>query len=100
MNGLGVIEMWVAFPTRRRTPLMVCRCCLDSAVDHHGHAPRSWRSRLALDVGEGQKQTRCIDSHVRSRDGGVCKMLCFVASIWWFYKCGIMINHIMKHNTG
>jgi hypothetical protein len=28
-----------------------------------------WRSRLALDVGEGQKQTRCIDSPVRRRGG-------------------------------
>jgi hypothetical protein len=32
-------------PTHHRTP----------------DAPR-WRSRLALDVGEGQKQTRCVDS--------------------------------------
>jgi hypothetical protein len=41
-----------AVPTRHRTP----------------DAPR-WRSRLALDVGEGQKQTRCIDSPVRRRGG-------------------------------
>jgi hypothetical protein len=44
-----------AVPTRHRTP----------------DGPR-WRSRLALDVGEGQKQTRCIDSPVRRR-GGVNK---------------------------
>jgi hypothetical protein len=30
-----------------------------------------WRSRLALDVGEGQKLTRCIDSPVRRRGGAV-----------------------------
>jgi hypothetical protein len=28
-----------------------------------------WRSRLALDVGEGQKLTRCVDSPVRRRGG-------------------------------
>jgi hypothetical protein len=31
--------------------------------------PPRWRSRLALDAGEGQKQTRCIDSPVRRRGG-------------------------------
>ena len=31
-------------------------------------APR-WCSRLAMDVGEGQKQARCIDSPVRRRGG-------------------------------
>jgi hypothetical protein len=41
-----------AVPTRHCTP----------------DVPR-WRSRLALDVGEGQKQTRCIDSPVRRRGG-------------------------------
>jgi hypothetical protein len=45
-----------ALPTNRRSP----------------DNPR-WRSRLALDVGEGQKPTRCIDSHVRRR-GGVKQM--------------------------
>jgi hypothetical protein len=40
-----------AVPTHHRTP----------------DAPR-WRSRLALDVGEGQKQARCIDSPVRRRN--------------------------------
>jgi hypothetical protein len=44
-----------ALPTHLRTP----------------DAPR-WRSRLALDVGEGQKLTRCIDSPVW-RWGGVKK---------------------------
>ena len=34
-------------------------------------APR-WCSRLALDVGEGQKRTRCIDSPVRRRGGVEC----------------------------
>jgi hypothetical protein len=38
---------------------------------HHCTADaQSWRSRLAMHVGEGQKQTRCIDSRVR-RHGGV-----------------------------
>jgi hypothetical protein len=45
-----------ADPTHHRTP----------------DAPR-WRSRLALDAGQGQKQTRCTDSPVRRR-GGVCQM--------------------------
>jgi hypothetical protein len=44
-----------AVPTHQRTP----------------DAPR-WRSRLAMDVGEGQKQTRCIDSPVRRRGGVKC----------------------------
>jgi hypothetical protein len=44
-----------AVPTHHRTP----------------DAPR-WRSRLAVDVGEGQKQTRCIDSPVRRRGGVKC----------------------------
>jgi hypothetical protein len=35
----GLLEMWVAFPTRG-TPLMVCPC-LDSAVDDYGHAHHS-----------------------------------------------------------
>jgi hypothetical protein len=30
-----------------------------------------WYFRLAMDVGEGQKRTRCIDSLVRSGDGVV-----------------------------
>jgi hypothetical protein len=41
-----------AVPTHHRTP----------------DAPR-WRFRLALDVGEGQKPIRCIDSPVRRRGG-------------------------------
>jgi hypothetical protein len=45
-----------ALPTHHRTP----------------DAPR-WRFRLALDVGEGQKLTRCIDSPVRRR-GSVKQM--------------------------
>jgi hypothetical protein len=46
-------------------------CTLIRAVPTHHRtldAPR-WRSRLALDVGEGQKLTRCIDSPVRRRGG-------------------------------
>jgi hypothetical protein len=43
---------------------------------HHCTADaQSWRSRLCLDVGEGQKQTRCIDSPVKRRGGvGWCRM--------------------------
>jgi hypothetical protein len=50
-------------------------CTQNRAVPTHhrtADAPH-WRSRLALDVGKCQKQTRCIDSPVRRR-GGVCQM--------------------------
>jgi hypothetical protein len=46
-------------------------CTQNRVVPTHHHtvdAPR-WRSRPALDVGEGQKQTSCIDSPVRRRVG-------------------------------
>jgi hypothetical protein len=41
------------------------------------HDPRTpdaqrWCSRLAMDVGEGQKQARCSDSPVRRRDDAEC----------------------------
>jgi hypothetical protein len=41
------------------------------ALPTHHRTPDAlrWRSRLALDVGEGQKLTRCIDSPVRRRGG-------------------------------
>jgi hypothetical protein len=41
------------------------------SVPTHHRTPdgQSWCSRLAMDVSEGQKQTRCIDSPVR-RQGG------------------------------
>jgi hypothetical protein len=44
-------------------------CTQNRAVPTHHRTPDAprWRSRLALDVGEGQKQTRCIDSPVRRR---------------------------------
>jgi hypothetical protein len=46
-------------------------CTLNRAVPTHHRTPDAprWRSRLALGVGEGQKQTRCIDSPVRRRGG-------------------------------
>jgi hypothetical protein len=39
-------------------------CTQNRAVPTHHRTPDAprWRSRLALDVGEGRKQTRCIDS--------------------------------------
>jgi hypothetical protein len=46
-------------------------CTQNRAVPTHHRtidAPR-WRSRLALDVNEGQKQSRYIDSPVRRRGG-------------------------------
>jgi hypothetical protein len=41
-------------------------------VPTHHRVPDAlrWHSRLAIDVGEGQKRTRCTDSPVR-RQGGV-----------------------------
>jgi hypothetical protein len=53
--------------TRKKHP----SCTQNRAVPTHlrtPDAPRR-RSRLALDVGEGQKQTRCIDPPVRRRGG-------------------------------
>jgi hypothetical protein len=49
-------------------------CTQNRAVLTHQRVPDAprWRSRLAMDVGEGQKLTRCIDSPVRRR-GGVNK---------------------------
>ena len=46
-------------------------CSQKWAVPTYHHTPDAprWRSRLAMDVSEGQKQTRCIDSPVRRRGG-------------------------------
>jgi hypothetical protein len=46
-------------------------CTQNRAVPTHHRTPDAprWRSRHALDVGEGQKQTRCIGSPVRRRGG-------------------------------
>jgi hypothetical protein len=46
-------------------------CTQNRAVPTHHRTPDAprGRSRLALDVGEGQKQTRCIDSPVLRRGG-------------------------------
>jgi hypothetical protein len=46
-------------------------CTQNRAVPTHHRTPDAprWRSRLALDVGEGQKQTGCIGSPVRRRGG-------------------------------
>jgi hypothetical protein len=43
----------------------------NQAVPTHHRTPDDprWRSRHALDVGEGQKETRCIGSPVRRRGG-------------------------------
>jgi hypothetical protein len=62
-----------SFFTRKKAPLLhTDRTGLFPTHYRTPDAPR-WRSRLALDVGEGQKQTRCIDSPVRRR-GGVKQM--------------------------
>jgi hypothetical protein len=47
-------------------------CTQKRTVPTHHRFPDAlrWCSRLAMDVGEGQKRTRCIDSLVR-RQGGV-----------------------------
>jgi hypothetical protein len=52
--------------TRKRHPSY---CTHNRAVSTHHRTPDAprWRSRLALDVGEGQKRARCIDSPVRRR---------------------------------
>jgi hypothetical protein len=46
-------------------------CTQNRALPTHHCTPDAlrWRSRLALGVGEGQKQIRCIDSPVRRRGG-------------------------------
>jgi hypothetical protein len=60
-----------SFFTRKKHPSCTPQ---NRAVPTHQRVPDAprWRSRLALDVGEGQKLTRCIDSPVRRR-GGVNK---------------------------
>ena len=57
----GVILHWKKHPS----------CTQNRALLTHQRTPDAlrWRSRLALDVGEGQKLTRCIDSPVRRRGG-------------------------------
>jgi hypothetical protein len=52
----------------KSTPLLYTHTQNRAVPTHHRtpDAPR-WRSRLALNVGEGQKQARCIDSPVRRR---------------------------------
>jgi hypothetical protein len=47
---------------------------LDRTVPTHHRTPgaQRWCSRLAMDVGEGQKQTRCSDSPVRRRGDAEC----------------------------
>jgi hypothetical protein len=46
-------------------------CTQKRTVPTHHRVPDAlrWCSRLAMDVGEGQKRTRCIDSPVRRRGG-------------------------------
>jgi hypothetical protein len=50
-------------------------CTQKRTVPTHHRVPDAlrWCSRLAMDVGEGQKRTRCTCSPVRRR-GGVCCM--------------------------
>jgi hypothetical protein len=54
--------------TGKRTPPAHTQ---NRAVPTHHRTPDAlrWRSRFAMDVGEGQQQTRCIDSPVRRRGG-------------------------------
>jgi hypothetical protein len=69
-------------------------CTQNRAVLTHHRTPDAprWRSRLALGVGEGQKQTRCIDSPVRRRDGVKCSEHAYIwrtlsyVDIACFYK--------------
>jgi hypothetical protein len=56
------------FQMEKITPPAARGTGLFAARHRTSDAPR-WRSRLALDLGEGQKQTRCIDSPVRRRGG-------------------------------
>jgi hypothetical protein len=58
-------KLWSLYTCKQKHP----SCIQNRALPTHRRttdAPR-WRSRLALDVGEGQKLTRCIDSPVRRR---------------------------------
>jgi hypothetical protein len=45
---------------------------------HRTPGAQRWCSRLAMDVGEGQEQFRCIDSPVRRRGDGECSENCGV----------------------
>ena len=49
-------------------------CTQNRTVPTHQRTPdaQSWCSRLAMDVGEGQNQTSCIDSPMRRRGGVDC----------------------------
>jgi hypothetical protein len=62
----GFVRIADLIPSSRRPS-----CTQNRALPTHHRTPDAprWRSRLALDVGEGQKQTRCIDSPVRRRGG-------------------------------
>ena len=46
-------------------------CTQNRTIPTHHRTPdgQSWCSRLAMDVGDGQTQSRCIDSPVRRRGG-------------------------------
>jgi hypothetical protein len=63
---------FICFTREKKAPLS---CTQNRAVPTHHRTPDNprWRSRLALDVGEGQKQTRRIDSPV-SAETGRCRM--------------------------
>ena len=67
---MEIIHPFFPFCTQKRT------------VPTHHRTPdgQSWCSRLAMDVGEGQKQTRCIDSPVRRRgdvEGGETRVILY-----------------------
>jgi hypothetical protein len=78
-NGWGHFTRKSTPPAHRTGPFR---------LTHHRtpDAPR-WRSRLALDVGEGQKQTRCIDSPVCAETGRCQTRRCN----------GVILLHGKKH---
>jgi hypothetical protein len=60
--GVFCIEIMHPFHTQNRTV----------RTHHRTPGAQRWCSRLAMDVGEGQKQTRCSDSPVRRRGDAEC----------------------------
>jgi hypothetical protein len=67
----NVAIMGVFYINKRNNNAPLPLTGLDRTVPTHHRTPgaQRWCSRLAMDVGEGQKQTRCSDSPVRRRTG-------------------------------
>jgi hypothetical protein len=72
MSNEARMDGGIYFARNKKGPFS---CIQNRAVPTHHRTPDNprWRSRLAVDVGEGQKQTRCIDSPV-SAETGRCRM--------------------------